>query len=180
MALLARLLIVMLSSVSLFGAAAIFFLNKRIGPSYAEGIYTLGRLQAHLPYLLFITAFVQALTLCAIALLLTLLWSHAVAGPLVRFRKHLRELAQGKIPKEPLTFRESDQLHGLAQAFSELALARRDASAKALALLVGAQKLIDQCQGLEGEPQALEGKLKELEKIYGRVKELHAFQEPDS
>lgn len=154
-----------------FGLIIIIFLDKKIGPTYLEGISTLSQLRACLPFILSITASVQAVTLCIIAVFAALLWSHSIAGPLVRFKKALRDLAQGKALKEPITFRDDDQLHGLANAFSEMAIAGIDNRAKALALMVEAQRILDEYEALKEQ-----AKLNELKKIYLRIKDIYAVK----
>jgi len=162
----------------IFGLLVIFLLNKNIGPTYVEGLSALNQLQFYLPLTILITIFVQALTLCAVGMLLALFWSHNIAGPLVRFRKHLRDIAQGKTLKEPIVFRNGDQLSGLSQRFTEMILAHKNNSTKALALLDQAQKIIDLCEFLknQGKNDTGEFKLefKELKRIYIQVKEIYA------
>lgn len=163
-----RFIIVIFSGAAMFGLLAIIFLNRNIGPTYSEGISALTRLQTQLPLILFITALVQAVVLCVIVSIMVLLWSHSVAGPIARFRKHLREFAQGKFPDNHFTFRETDQLHGLAHAFSEMAAAQREKSVHALSLLIEARKLLD-----EGETDKFKINLENLAKIYLQIKEIH-------
>ena len=130
------------------GLIIIILLNRKIGPTYLDGISTLSQLRAWLPFILSITAFVQAAALCIIAVFAALLWSHGIAGPLVRLKRALRDLAQGKSLKGPITFRNDDQLHGLAGAFSEMAIAHPDNLARARALMVEAQRILDECEAL--------------------------------
>lgn len=177
-----RFFIVLFAGVGIFGALVIFFLNRKIGPTYLEGISTLARLQTQLPFILFVTAFTQAIVLCLIVLLLTLLWSHSIAGPVMRFKKHLREFAQGKFSNDHFTFRQTDQLHGLAHAFTEMVNAQREMDVKSLALLIEAQKLLDECEILKKEgkddtPKFKSG-LKELGKVYLQIKEIYLTRPP--
>jgi len=162
----------------IFGLLIIIFLNRKIGPTYLEGISTLSQLRASLPLILSITASVQAATLCIIAVFAALLWSHSIAGPLVRFKRALIDLAQGKSLKEPIAFRDDDQLHGLANAFSEMAVADIDNRARALTLMVEAQRILDECEALKKQAKfdahALSSKVNELEKIYLRIKDIYA------
>jgi len=178
-----RFSIIVFVGVGIFGSLVIIFLNRKIGPTYLEGISVLSELQAYLPYILFITALVQALTLCIIVMFLTLLWSHSIAGPLVRFRRYLRNLSYGKPLKEPITFRDADQLQGLAQAFSEMIIAHRGNRVKALTLVVQAQRIIDECEVLKKREKIdthdFNLKLKELEEIYLRIKDIYTAKESD-
>lgn len=170
---------ILLLGFILFGTIVIVFLNKRIGPTYAEGIYTLNRIQAYLPTIIFTTAFAQALVLCLMATLLALFWSQRVAGPLLRFRRSLRNIYQGNFLQKPILFRDKDQLHLLAQSFSKMALAHRDRSAKALTLLVEAQRIIDESKNLDDkgtDERLLNLKLQTLKKIYLSIKDVYAVQ----
>jgi len=138
----------------------------------------LSQLRASLPFILSITAFIQAAALCIIAIFAALLWSHSIAGPLVRFKRALRDLAQGKPLKEPIAFRDDDQLHGLANAFSEMTIAHIDNRARALALMVEAQRILDECEALKKQAKfdvhTLDFKLNELKKIYLHIKDIYA------
>ncbi len=155
----------------------IVFLDRKIGPTYLEGIYNLRQIQASLPFIIFITAFIQTLTLCIITFLIALLWSHRIAGPLVRFRRYLLDACVKKSPKEPIVFRNTDQLHGLAQAFSEMVISHKSNKASALALLAEAQKILDKCKTLQNQNKRdsddFNSKLQELKKIYLHIKDIY-------
>ncbi len=173
-----RFFLIVLTGFIVSGLLLVIFLNREIGPTYLQGISNLSQLQALLPSILFITAFVQALTLCVIVILLALLWSHGVSGPLVRFRKYLRDMAEGKSFPERIAFRDTDQLAGLAHAFSEMALSQKERTIRTLSLLAQAQKIIDECLALkiQGEVATPEykQKLSGLAMVYLRVKEVYA------
>jgi len=121
---------------------------------------------------------VQAAALCVVVMLITLLWSHKIAGPLVRFRKYLKSIAAGKLFNKPLTFRDDDQLHAVALAFSEMIIAQNEASLKSLSLLVEAQKIISECKALRSRNRAdtgeFEAKLQELTRIYSSIQDIYA------
>lgn len=162
---------------ALFGLFITGFLDRMVGPTYLEGLSVLSQLQAYLPRIIFISAIFQALVLCSLIMLLCLFWSQGVSGPLVRFSKNLKIIVQGRSCKEPLSFRATDQLHGLAQAFSELIISRSNTNSKALSLLVEAQKELDQCRALasggkEGSREFL-SKLKGLKDIYQGIKAIY-------
>lgn len=171
---------VIFAASAVSGLLIVIFLNKDIGPTYLEGLSTLNRLQASLPIIILITVSIQALTLCAAAIILALLWSHNFAGPLMRFRKHLKDIALGKPLKEPLVFRNGDQLSGLSQSFTEMILAHKDYYAQALALLLEAQRIIDICASLKNQKKdgtsEFKSKFKELERIYTRIKDIYTAQ----
>lgn len=178
-----RFLVVVFVGFALFGLIIIIFLNRNIGPTYLEGISALSQLRTQLPIILFITAFFQAIALSVIVLLLTLLWSHGVSGPLVRFKKHLREFGEGRLLQPPFTFRETDQLHSLAHAFSEAVTAQRERTVQASTLLVEAQRLIDECEALRKEEKdgthKFKTNLEDLQKIYLQIKEIYSAKKSD-
>lgn len=154
----------------IFGAIMFFSLNRETGQTYVESFSTLSSLQAHLPQILVITALIQTFTLCLTAMLLALLWSQKIAGPLFRVKKYLKEISEGKELKEFITFRENDQLPAIAQAFSEMVLTHKYNNARAMCLLLEAQKILAECESLKKqEPKdspGLNAKLKELKEIY--------------
>lgn len=172
-----RFFVLIFIGFGIFGSVIVIFLNRKIGPTYREGICALSWIQAYLPFILFITAFIQEVTLCSIAMLFVLLWSHAISGPLMRFRKHLRDIAQGKFLKAAITFRTTDQLHDLAQSLSELSIIQKDANLKAQALLDKAKILLDDCKILtdrkKGNSYEFNLKLDELKKIYSHIKNIY-------
>lgn len=172
-----RFFIIISVGIGISGSLAILLLNMKIGPTYLEGISALSRLQTQLPFILFVTAFAQAAVLCLIVLLLTLFWSHSIAGPVMRFKKHLREFAQGKFPNDRFAFRQTDQLHGLAHAFSEMINAQRERDMRSLALLIEAQKLLDECEMLKKEGKddtsKFKADMKDLRETYLQIKEIY-------
>lgn len=173
-----RFVLIVLSGFLVFGLAAVILLNKNIGPTYLEGISSLNYLQKLLPYTIFLTTFIQVLALCTLVLLAALLWSHSIAGPVFRFRRCLKELSQGKRLREPISFRATDQLHGLAQALSEMVTAQKEKTERAQTLLAEAQEIIELCAGLKKEgkldPQDFNLRLKELAKVYLKIKEIYS------
>ena len=178
----ARFSATVLVGFGVFGGFIVILTNRKIGPTYLDEVFTLNQMLTYLPFAIFITAFVQILSLCTIAMFLALLWSHSIVGPLVRFRSHLKNIARGKSLNNPITFRETDQLHGLALAFSEMIVSRRDSFAKTLALLIEAKKRLSECETLEkqGRDSAHEfdRKLKELKRIYLHIRDIHSVKKP--
>jgi len=178
----ARFSAVVLVGFSIFGIFIVILTNKKIGPTYSEGMSALNQMLAYLPFAVFITAFTQTLSLCIIAMFLALLWSHSVAGPLVRFRNHLKNITYGKSINGPLAFRGGDQLHALALAFSEMIISRRDSSTKTLVLLLEAEKKLSECEALEKQGKSssheFDRKLRELKSIYPRIKDVHSIKKP--
>lgn len=164
----------------IFGAFVIILLSSKIGPTYQEGFSALKQIKDSLPFIIFIAAAIQALSLCTIATLFALFWSHSIAGPLVRFRKYLKDISQGNFLKEPVVFRSGDQLQGLAQAFSEMIIAHKNDATKALTLLVEAQRILDKCKMLQAQgkenSEEFHSNLKKLKTIYLRLKDIYALK----
>lgn len=177
-----RFCAVLIFSFIIFGSGLSLFFNRNIGPTYVEGIRALNKIHNYLPAIIFITAFIQAIMLCFVVLLLALLWSHSVAGPIFRFRRNLRNIYEGKFSKEPLAFRNNDQLHFLAQSFSKIILSQKDKSARALTLLVPAQKILDESKrysNTESDKRILNSKIQSLKKIYLSIKNIYFTQSAD-
>ena len=176
-----RFFIVLFAGIVISGSFVIIFFNERIGPTYLEGISALSRFLNFLPSVLSITAIVQALALSCVVMLIALVWSHSIAGPLVRFRRCLKDISKGSSPEGPITFRDTDQLHGLAQSLSDMIIAHKDNSVKALTLMVEAEKILNECEALEKEVKVdtgiLDEKLKRLDNIYLRIKDVYAVRE---
>jgi len=169
---------IILFGFGLTGLIIIFLLNRNLGPGYKEGIYALSRLKNSLPYTIFIITIIQTLTLCIITLLFTLIWSHSIAGPIIRFKKYLKEISSGKLLTDKVTFRNSDQLQDLAKEFSEMILSEKNNSTNALALLVEAQKLLDECAAFSKDLEQLDLKLKKLKTVYLQIKDIYKLNAP--
>lgn len=157
---------------SSFALVLFLSLNKRLGVSYFEDIATLSRLQEKLPLVLFVTAVVQAALGSFVVLILSLFWAHAVAGPLVRFRKYLRMAGRDE-PIGGMSFRKSDQLQYLAEAFREMQ-ARWTKRRYQMSLYVRqAKDLIAEYESLakdlRGNSMALEEKRGALKEIYQKM-----------
>ncbi len=110
------------------GISAVFFLlfavlmslslNRPLGVGYVQDITTLSRLQEDLETILFLTGAIQTVVAGVALFIISLFWAHAVAGPMVRFRRSLDLWKEGKAVDE-MSFRKNDQLHALAQEFRQ-------------------------------------------------------------
>lgn len=173
-----RFFFIVFMGFGVFALALTGFLGKRIGPAYSESIFFLSRLQEHLPLILFVTAFVQAVILSAVMLFFVLLWLHSVSGPIVRFKRCLKDISEGKILKGSISFREKDQLQGIAYALSGMISSHREKDALALGLMVEAQKLIDEYAALKKEGKAegqdMDLKINKLHSVYNEIKNIYA------
>jgi len=168
--------------IGVFSLLLVVLLNRKIGPTYSEGISALGDLQNHLPLILFVTSVLQTLALGIMVMVIALFWSHSIAGPILRFKKYLSQLAKGELLEGPVTFRKTDQLQGLAEALSGMITAYRGNSMESLELLSQAQKIIEECEILKKQPKIdtphLNTKLSELEKIYLNIKTIYTCRKP--
>ncbi len=172
--------IIRFSGVALLGFIlfALFLyltLNRRLGVSYFEDISTLSRLQEKLPVILAVTGVIQAVTVSFILFILSLLWAHGVAGPLLRFRKSLQMAGKGFI-EETVTFREKDQLHFLADSFKRMLESQKSRRTRFENLLKQADEALKEYEHLFKQkgvtPSQLDGKLTSLKKIYAEMRNL--------
>jgi hypothetical protein len=153
----------------LFGLLVFLALNKQLGAGYVTDLATLSGLEERLPALLWGAGLAYMCAAGAAALLLSLLWTHAVSGPLVRVHRSLQLLAGGALV-EDLRFRRTDQLHPLAGAFQQIAQATHQRRAKWEPLLARAESLIQECEELakqrHADPAALKQRTDALQRVY--------------
>lgn len=84
-------------------------------------IYPQGRL-VEILRMLYVRLAIGLAALVPVALLLTLLVSHTVAGPLVRVKRYLRLMARGEFDLAPLVLRRFDELKDVAQLINEVTM----------------------------------------------------------
>lgn len=101
------------------GCVLFFFFNKDMGTNYLSDIKILSHMADILPWVLLSTGVFQALLFSLIFLVLALVWSHSIAGPLVRLEKSLQMLQDGQY-LDQVHFRENDQLKSLAAQLTKL------------------------------------------------------------
>jgi len=170
-----RFCAVALIGFSLFGAVLFVLLNKRLGVGYFDDIAILSRLQERLPFVLWFTGMVQAAVVSLILLVLSLYWTHAVAGPLVRFRRYLSLMGKSESLGE-IGFRETDQLHYLAQRFNRAQDYFKERNDKFASQLSRADQLIKEYEILLGQKGSEQLLLKEkraaLIRIYKDMEDL--------
>jgi hypothetical protein len=129
-------------------------------------------LQEKLPFILFLTAAVQAAFGSFVVFVLSLFWAHAVAGPLVRFREYLRMVGRHE-PIGGMSFRKSDQLQYLAEAFREMQAQWTKRGYQMSLYVRQVQDLIAEYESLardsRGNSMALEEKRGALKEIYQKM-----------
>lgn len=159
----------------LFGLLLLLALSQRLGVNYRADLAALSELQGRLPTLLLTAGIIQMTVVGLVVFVFSLLWSHAISGPLVRVRRFLRLIAGGQDVEE-LRFRHTDQLHGLAEAFQRFILARRSRHEAWESCLARAQQLIQESERvaapLPGEPAALSERREALQRVYEQMREL--------
>jgi len=177
-------------AVRFCGVAVVFFsllviillviLNRRLGIGYMEDITTLSRLQEKFPSIFLTTAIIQAVVASFVLFILSLFWAHAVAGPLVRFRRDLSKLKEGEFSGK-VSFREKDQLHPLAQALSNVQNVLQGRREQFDCRLKQADRLLEEYaywreQGGDNQLQC-EDRLKELKNVYGDMDQLFSKED---
>lgn len=111
---------------TLLGGAAVLILlyltlSRSLGPSYGSAIYTIHDLKIRILPLIFASSysiFMLAITTGAIAII-SVLFSHRIAGPLYRIEKNLESIASGDLTVNT-RFRGMDQLNVLANDLNEM------------------------------------------------------------
>lgn len=178
---LARVLAIALLGIGLFAWVMLLACDRRLAVSYAKDLVTLGRLQEQLPAIVMLLAVIQAAAVGGITLLGALIWTHAVSGPVVRVSQALASLVKGQ-SLEDVRFRQTDQLHGLADALRQAGAAshaRREASR---CLLARADRLIEECALLAAQDQAapalLAQRLTALQRLYEELAEPARHEKP--
>lgn len=162
-------------SFTLCGISFFLMLNRRLGVDYFQDIATLSGLQERLPSILLTGGIIQTIVLSLILFLFSLLWAHAVSGPLVRFRRYISMIGKDE-PVGEISFREKDQLHYLAKAFQHMQADSRTRRDKFDACLKKAEQLIGEYESLQQEKNVGPSKLKDkrvaLKESYERMETL--------
>jgi len=144
-----------------------FALNRHLGEGYLTDIAVLNDLQEHLPIIFLISGGLQAVVASFVILAVSLSWAHAVAGPVVRFRRYLRMIIENQPIEEEMVFRQKDQLHDLAEGFRGMQNKRKERWDQLTLYCAQADQLI------EAYEQKQEVEIREaLIKIYEKIKEL--------
>ncbi|MBI3996238.1 MAG: hypothetical protein HY352_01140 [Candidatus Omnitrophica bacterium] len=159
----------------LFGAGLLAMLHQRLGLGYAKDLAALSALQERLPTTLFAAGMISVTVVGGMGLFLSLCWTHAVSGPLVRVRRYLQELATNQ-PIEEVRFRKTDQLHRLADAFEHLIAARSRRRAAWDTSLERAERLLQDCEHWSArhpdDPSGLRQPLRDLHDVYEQMHQL--------
>lgn len=170
-----RFLGIALLGFILFGGTLFLMLNRRLGVNYFEDIVTLSRLQEKLPFILLTTGIIQTIALSFVMLIFALLWAHAIAGPLVRFRRFLNMVSHGQW-MEDIAFRRNDQLQGLAHSMAHLQKCCQKREKKFISYLDQAQQLVKEYEDMIEQRNSaswqIQDKLNALKKVYADMQAL--------
>lgn len=122
-------------SLVFLGATFLLFslMNRALGGSYLESLRTLYLLDQNLPLYLSIMALLQICFVLFLALVITLLVSHQIAGPVFRYEAVLTKMISGEFPSDIAT-RNTDQLKPMVVSLNTLAGRCRETFEKVQAL----------------------------------------------
>ena len=130
------LLLVILSSIT-SGIVLYQRTNMDLGYRYGEAHSKLKKTGEILLPNVLLGNIIAVVVIGAASVVLTLLISHRVAGPLYRFEKNTEQIAQGDLTVIT-KLRHSDQIHGLAGSFTKMTTELRE---KLLVLRKSSEKL---------------------------------------
>ncbi len=100
-------------------------MNKTLSGSYLESLRTLYFLDQNLPFYLSIIALLQIFFILVLTLIITLLVSHQIAGPIFRYEKVLGRISAGQYP-EQISTRSTDQLKPMVDSLNDLTTSSRN------------------------------------------------------
>jgi len=108
-------------SVLFIGATASLYLmmDEALAGSYLESLRTLYYLEQNLPVYLATMALLLLLFVMILTLVITLLVSHQIAGPVYRYEQVLKQMIVGVFPSSVAT-RQGDQLKPIVGSLNQL------------------------------------------------------------
>ncbi|MBN1956895.1 MAG: methyl-accepting chemotaxis protein [Desulfuromonadales bacterium] len=99
-------------------------LDRALGGTYLESLRTLYFLDQNLPFYLGVIGLIQILVILVLTLIITLLVSHQIAGPIFRYEEVLGQVAAGQFPERVAT-RKTDQLKPMVDSLNDLSTSLR-------------------------------------------------------
>lgn len=113
-----------------------------------------------------LAALVTFAVVAVLSVFITVRETHRLAGPLFRFEKNIRSMAEGRL-ETLTTLRKGDELRGLATALNQLSAALQDASRQTQASVSSLRSTIEEMKGrgvlAPDAAQALEQRIAEVE-----------------
>ena len=119
-------------------------INKALSGSYLENLRTLYYLDQNLPLYLSIMALLQIFFILVLTLIITLLVSHQIAGPIFRYEEVLNRISTGQFP-EQISTRSADQLKPMVDCLNDLTTFSRNVfgSARILSENINTDSVVD-------------------------------------
>jgi hypothetical protein len=112
-----KILSVMILSIGLSLAVLFIFLDKDLANSYGGAFQTISDILQNLNTIIVVAVLAQLLFSSILICLVGLLYSHKIAGPVLRLKMILIRFEAGKEP-ETISFRKADFLAGVAGSFN--------------------------------------------------------------
>ena len=100
-------------------------IDKAMSGSYLQSLRTLYALDQNLPFYLCFMAFLQIFFILVLTLIITLLVSHQIAGPIFSYERVLNQISAGQFPDHVST-RSSDQLKTIVDSLNEFTSSSRN------------------------------------------------------
>jgi len=157
-------------------AVLYFRLQVPLSPHYGAAVTVVTRVRDALARDVVLINLVFFLATAAGVAVLGILYSHRVAGPLFKVRRHAVALGEGRFD-EPIRFRRKDAVHGLAAALNQTSAAcaerarRLDAHLRALEEALG---MLDELQGRSADRSRIMEEVgllnAEIRAVYQRLK----------
>ena len=153
------------------GASVLLFLlmNKALSGNYLESLRTLYFLDQNLSLYLSIIAFLQVCLILVLTLVITLLVSHRIAGPVFRYEAVLSKIVSGEYPLSVAT-RDTDQLKPMVDSLNQLTIRCRETFeglqdlSKAVAAEINPQESVDK-KSLESFRQKISAVRANMDKL---------------
>ncbi|MFH1218040.1 MAG: hypothetical protein V1706_16220 [Pseudomonadota bacterium] len=151
----------------LIATAAVFFFMMRqsIGPTYGEGFRMLARLDEDIFYKSLLLYGSTVLVALACILVITVLYSHRVAGPVYRLRIFARQIRDGEVGKR-VALRRTDVVQPLADEMNFMVDGFHSTFDK---ISMELNTLEQYSKKLITEREKEKENLQEIEKISGRI-----------
>ncbi|MBI4685663.1 MAG: methyl-accepting chemotaxis protein [Nitrospirae bacterium] len=150
------------------------FLQKEIGSSYAESYNAIARLREELLYKSAIIYLTTALVQIAGIIIISLLYSHRVAGPLYKFGIFARKIASGdlsgavRLRRHDAVHPMADDLNGITARYKEI-LGRLEAKTREMRDAVSAAHASSQANA-QNTLKNVSEKADEIQKILYSIK----------
>jgi signal transduction histidine kinase len=116
------MILISLASCLLFFA----IIPKEAASRYVSLVYYLHGTHQNLVAIILLVGLFEVVLALLFTLLLALLISHKVGGPMYKLRKNIEQMTKGNLSLSEISFRDPDQVQALAVKFNEMLKAWRD------------------------------------------------------